>query len=704
MPGFFIDIESQAGSKYGAGPISTASRWQHVRRMDRAGAISFTMPATDEHASLLANRRYARCRSQMVGSWSEFGQGIIDSIAINTEQMQLTVSGDDLLRELAMRPIGVRQFYAGTDPMPLTDALDLILTTCNAQPGPDWTIDAATYASTGSTTNTSTTISSVTNIQNWQGREGTPIFGAGIPSGATVTAVGTNTLTISAAATANASGVALGRYPVYYTSGDESILAILNKMAELTGTHFRLGTGRQIVWLFNVTPSSGLRAVKDVDPVAAASNPAICLITGLEYIQDSTALISQITPWGSGTSDTRLRLAETAADPNKTTRTAPDGYTLDLDSNTIRRDDAETDYGYFNKQQSFNDVSVGLDSDQPGYAAALVAARNQLFDAALEYLRSHSYLQESFRLSVVKLDAEVLPGQTIRVEYRGVGTVTNPYTGQTSTSRWIDINRDLLILEVTTEFDENGVRTPGLVVAAVDRWPSNDVELLLGLLRQVQQAQSHDQPVHHAATAGTVTDDSVTTVKLTDNSVTTAKIVDGNVTPAKLSSAVYPLARVTTPATVVNVATEQTPITISIPGGTLGTDRRIRIRIVGTLLNNSGANTTCRVRLFYGATQIFNDPGVTLATSASARGFIMDVELAGRGATNAQVCSGWAGQGPAGSDAGNPNGTTTFRMATHGTIAEDSTVSKNLEIRVLLGNAAATISLTIHRVDVELAK
>jgi hypothetical protein len=33
----WIDIEDLQGNRYGAGPILTATGWEHTRRLDRAG-------------------------------------------------------------------------------------------------------------------------------------------------------------------------------------------------------------------------------------------------------------------------------------------------------------------------------------------------------------------------------------------------------------------------------------------------------------------------------------------------------------------------------------------------------------------------------------------------------------------------------------------------------------------------------------------
>lgn len=71
-------------------------------------------------------------------------------------------------------------------------------------------------AGTGSTTSGSATLSSVTLISGAAWRAGERIFGAGIPTGATIAAVGSDTLTISEPATATGTAVEL------YNSADAS--------------------------------------------------------------------------------------------------------------------------------------------------------------------------------------------------------------------------------------------------------------------------------------------------------------------------------------------------------------------------------------------------------------------------------------------------------------------------------------------------
>jgi hypothetical protein len=104
---YWIDIEDNAGSRYGSGPIITAQSWESTTPVDKAGTFRFSMPASDPKAGLIAGKRVARCYTVIQDVITEVGAGIIDKIRINTDarQAMLEVSGDDLLRELTFRQV-----------------------------------------------------------------------------------------------------------------------------------------------------------------------------------------------------------------------------------------------------------------------------------------------------------------------------------------------------------------------------------------------------------------------------------------------------------------------------------------------------------------------------------------------------------------------------------------------------------------------
>ena len=107
MRSFWVDVEDAAGNRVGSGPITTATNWEHTPRLDAAGSFSFAMPASDPKAALLQHKRIARCRAVIGGVVADLGAGIIDEINVDAgDPTMLTVSGPDILAELATRTVG----------------------------------------------------------------------------------------------------------------------------------------------------------------------------------------------------------------------------------------------------------------------------------------------------------------------------------------------------------------------------------------------------------------------------------------------------------------------------------------------------------------------------------------------------------------------------------------------------------------------
>lgn len=100
----WIEIEEADGTKLGV--IATARRWQHHALVDKAGTISFEMPAGDPAAALLQGRRRARCYAVINGLIEEQGGGIVDQINVAPGRpSMLRMSGPDLLGELGERSV-----------------------------------------------------------------------------------------------------------------------------------------------------------------------------------------------------------------------------------------------------------------------------------------------------------------------------------------------------------------------------------------------------------------------------------------------------------------------------------------------------------------------------------------------------------------------------------------------------------------------
>lgn len=117
---FWIDVEDSSGTKYGAGPITTATEWRDAPQLSRAGSFSFSMPLADPRAALIAKRRIVRCYAVVDGVITEQSAGVVENIkrVVNgNEPPMLQVSGGDLGRELTYRTMdnaaaGVYSYYS----------------------------------------------------------------------------------------------------------------------------------------------------------------------------------------------------------------------------------------------------------------------------------------------------------------------------------------------------------------------------------------------------------------------------------------------------------------------------------------------------------------------------------------------------------------------------------------------------------------
>jgi len=156
--------------------------------------------------------------------------------------------------------------------------------------------------------------------------------------------------------------------------------------------------------------------------------------------------------------------------------------------------------------------------------------------------------------------------------------------------------------------------------------------------------------------------------------------------------------RVTTDTDVVNTAAKTTLYTVSVPGGTLSTNKAILLRIWCDYLNNSAANRTFQVFVEFGATTMWNDASPSLAANANRRAVWMDIWLTADGATNAQLVTLQIAVGATGAPT---TGIGTFANATvaafgSGSAAEDSTANKSFTISIQHSTNNASLSFRLR--------
>lgn len=250
---------------------------------------------------------------------------------------------------------------------------------------------------------------------------------------------------------------------IYYEFAGESVLAALIQLAQHTDSHFYLSDDREITFQ-NTFDSSGIRAI-EVPEVADVSQATVAYIENVETSNDTFDMVSRIYPYGDGAGTLALTLADS-------TRTAPTGYTLDTVNNYIKADATETTYGRIETVIQYGDIKpMGATPTDD------INAANSLFDAALSDLKIRSVPGNFYNLSLSYCPVVLRPLQTIRSVIRRV--VDDRVA--------LSLNDVLNIIEVkSTVTAERGVRTTGLTVSSVERWPDADTDPIIELIKGSQ--------------------------------------------------------------------------------------------------------------------------------------------------------------------------------------------------------------------------
>lgn len=543
----WIDIYSATNHtiRLGSGPIAHITAAQITRRLDQAGGGSFAMSAVDERRSLAQARRWAVLRGIVDGAIEDLGSFVIDSVETSLAvpgAPDLTVSGDDTLRELAQRTVGelgiyeddmrtvsyyggatganlgavvsdgdvatavatviesgVYQYFAGQNQFNFVRLSFKTPNRAGSTLSVQYSKGAGVWAAM--TVSDKTAYTSPDGVHYAWYRDGdveltvpgdwatdtlnghTGYF-VRMTAGSAVTADVGEVRTINRSATTDGLSRLAAFFPSEWsldtvngqarTSKDvrlqfagESVLGALSSLAEKTGDHFILGVGRTVIWLYASDITQGdavIVALQGGDGVRMEDNDDVCLVTELSASQDTYPMISRIYPYSGGSADDRVTLAQT-------TRAARSGYTLDKTNNYLKRNLTETQYGRTEVNMTFAEITPALQTP-----AARALAADFLYDAAMTYLERYSLPNTLYTLRLAQCERVLMPGQKIRLIYHewrdGV--------------RVISVDQDLILLETTVEYSDNGVRTTGVQASTVDSWPPSDGGLIAGFASQLR--------------------------------------------------------------------------------------------------------------------------------------------------------------------------------------------------------------------------
>ncbi len=200
--------------------------------------------------------------------------------------------------------------------------------------------------------------------------------------------------------------------------------------------------------------------------------------------------------------------------------------------------------------------------------------------------------------------------------------------------------------------------------------------------------------------------DSVTAQQIATDAVTTPKIKDANVTKAKLTTealGLHVIARDVTETTINASTVETTVFTVSIPGGTLSTNKGLRITIIGHGTVNNFAGVSAKVRVKYGGTTIHDSDGTTLTQTSDIFGVKTVVELHAQNATGAQRAVGQTVFGDSSGSATQGLGRVAGvrKLSRHSAVAVNSAAAQTLEVTWQWSSSASGINATVYSTMVE---
>lgn len=167
--------------------------------------------------------------------------------------------------------------------------------------------------------------------------------------------------------------------------------------------------------------------------------------------------------------------------------------------------------------------------------------------------------------------------------------------------------------------------------------------------------------------------------------------------------AVRMLDRKVTLTDVVSSSTKTTVYTFSVPGGTLSTNKVLRLTAIGDYLNNTGGADIFTMTVEYGAT-ILLTYSLNMGANASRRDLQFHAMLAAANATSAQTCGGTAWLGSVGAAAGTMIAPGSNLFSGINTATEDSTAAKTFKVTFQHSSISANLSARLQVALLELCE
>ena len=545
----WINVTDSLDNVLGEGPIISATKFERARLLDRAGTFSFAMPAADPRAALLQPKRIIHCYGMKNGAVTKLGAGIVDHIELTPNpngSVDISVSGDDLLRELTYRSTAFVEI-ADSRAKATTRQADYVHRLNVYNERMDIYVEELALLEPGSFVYRKKALQ-IETLQNKIDQTDSKL------QEQTARLSGANSSITYYQDLINTREIRLQIYKDELALLQQDSLQYQRKLLSIKALQIGLDENkRRLAEQQSRATQPGTDNIQNdpiEDPVMwlmeqAPDNWGVDLING--YDSTETPVVAQFS--GETILNGLIRLANHKGEHfylgegrqivwirndyvSSGIRAIQGGHPIALEANediaiidklSQSKDSYELisriyPYGSGNGAIRVN-LSNCTRTPPPGFTLNkdenylkrdtteatygriekylswkeispidnsednVITAANILFDAALEHLLRCSEPQRAYSLSVRKLDRVINPGETIRVIYR---KVIDGYVA-------VDIDEELRVLEVKESYDSKGAGVVGLTVSTVDRFPPTDADMVAQQMAQAKLMDSHPQ-------------------------------------------------------------------------------------------------------------------------------------------------------------------------------------------------------------------
>lgn len=254
----------------------------------------------------------------------------------------------------------------------------------------------------------------------------------------------------------------------------ESVLAAVDVLRDRWGKHYRLGTPGVLEFGAFGT-DSGVRLTNLSGQVQAdiSGRSEVAIVESIALVDEADEVVNHVVPLGAGQGVSQLTIqTATAGSYTVQTGTNQDGssyYYLE-DATSVGA------YGRRPRVLTMPNIRPITNSD-----ANTVYAANALKIAAEAYLARHLVPKVTYDVSVVGLRANISPGDTVRLVYRGI---VDGYT-------YIDIDESFYVLDIRNERQASGARGATLTISTTAERRTADTDIIADVVNDVRALKVH---------------------------------------------------------------------------------------------------------------------------------------------------------------------------------------------------------------------